>query len=312
MTNAHPRRARSSPSAGASSSGRWRSIADSDFFALGGTSLAVAKLVSVLRAEHPAIAVADVYEHRTLRELAARLESVGAIDTDAKPEFSFGAMRRLGLMQLVGVFVLFADPVGPVAARGARLRRSREHRHAARRLALARRGLGTAREPAGAHRAPVRLHARPLARPSARPLLAVLVARRAVVVRRPARRGDPVPTASAGTPWADRYARLVGADVGEGARLATVPPAGSLLHIGAGATVESNVDLRGWWIDGQELVVGEIRIGAGARIGSRTLLNPGAVIGDGAEIEMGTVVSGEIPCRRALGRRPRPSHRSGR
>ena len=48
-----------------------------------------------------------------------------------------------------------------------------------------------------------------------------------------------------GTPWADRYARLVGADVGEGARLATVPPAGSLLHIGAGATVESNVDLRG-------------------------------------------------------------------
>ena len=107
-----------------------------------------------------------------------------------------------------------------------------------------------------------------------------------------------------GTPWADRYARLVGADVGKGARLATVPPAGSLLHIGAGATVESNVDLRGWWIDGQELVVGEIRIGAGARIASRVLLNPGAVIGDGAELEPGTVVSGEVPAGERWGGAP--------
>ena len=107
-----------------------------------------------------------------------------------------------------------------------------------------------------------------------------------------------------GTPWADRYARLVGADVGKGARLATVPPAGSLLHIGAGATVESGVDLRGWWIDGQELVVGEIQIGAGARIASRVLLNPGAVIGDGAELEPGTVVSGEVPAGERWGGAP--------
>ena len=113
----------------------------------------------------------------------------------------------------------------------------------------------------------------------------------------------PLP-ALGGTPWADRYARLVGADVGKGARLATVPPAGSLLHIGAGATVESNVDLRGWWIDGQELVVGEIRIGAGARIASRVLLNPGAVIGDGAELEPGTVVSGEVPAGERWGGAP--------
>src|SRR6202012_5150109 len=107
-----------------------------------------------------------------------------------------------------------------------------------------------------------------------------------------------------GTPGADRYARLVGADVGVGARLATVPPAGSLLHIGAGATVESNVDMRGWWIDGQELVVGEIRIGAGARVASRTLLNPGAVIGTGAEIEPGTVVSGRPPAGERWGGAP--------
>ena len=60
--------------------------ADSDFFALGGTSLAAAKLVSVLRAEHPAIAVADIYNHRSLRELASRLQSIGAIDTSSELE----------------------------------------------------------------------------------------------------------------------------------------------------------------------------------------------------------------------------------
>ena len=112
-----------------------------------------------------------------------------------------------------------------------------------------------------------------------------------------------------GTPWAARYARLVGAKVGDGARLATVPPAGALLRIGAGATVEGNVDMRGWWIDGQELVVGAIEIGAGARIGSRSMLNPGAVIGEGAEIEPGTVVYGEIPAGERWGGAPAPQAR---
>ena len=98
-----------------------------------------------------------------------------------------------------------------------------------------------------------------------------------------------------GTPWVDRYARLIRADVGEGARLATVPPAGALVHIGAGASVEAGVDLHGWVIEGDELVVGEIRIGAGARVGTRSLLAPGADIGAGAEIEPGSVVAGHVP-----------------
>jgi non-ribosomal peptide synthetase-like protein len=67
------------------------------------------------------------------------------------------------------------------------------------------------------------------------------------------------------------------------------------VHIGAGATIEPDVDLHGWWYDGQELVVGEIRIGAGARIGMRTMLMPGSVVGDGAEVEPGSVVDGEVP-----------------
>ncbi|HTP21564.1 MAG TPA: Pls/PosA family non-ribosomal peptide synthetase [Solirubrobacteraceae bacterium] len=267
--------------------------ADSDFFALGGTSLAAAKLVSVLRAEHPAIAVADIYNHRTLRELSARLESIGVIDTTSELELEPGPMRRLGLMQLLGVFVLFSVQSVPWLLG-----------------ALAYGDLANIGTP---HVGWLWLGAAwvALASPPARIVLQLVSTRVLLRNLRPGRYSRYSSLAArlwfvdrlaevtrfnrlGGTPWADRYARLVGADVGEGARLATVPPAGSLLHIGDGATVESNVDLRGWWIDGQELVVGEITIGAGARIGSRVLLNPGAVIGDGAEIEVGTVISGEV------------------
>ena len=75
----------------------------------------------------------------------------------------------------------------------------------------------------------------------------------------------------------------------------TLPPPTSLVSIGDGATLEPDVDLHGWWIDGQELVVGELRIGAVARVGTRSLLMPGASVGAGAEVEPGTLVTGEIP-----------------
>jgi non-ribosomal peptide synthetase-like protein len=277
--------------------------AGSDFFALGGTSLAAAKLVSVLRAEHPAIAVADIYNHRTLRELAARLGSIAAIDTSSELELSPGPMRRLGLMQLLGVFVLFAVQSVP--------------------WLLGALAYGDLADIGTPHVGWLWLGVAwvALASPPARIALQLVCTRVLLHDLRPGRYSRYSSLAArlwfvdrlaevtrfnrlGGTPWADRYARLVGADVGEGARLATVAPAGALLHVGAGATVESNVDLRGWWIDGQDLVVGEIRIGAGARVGSRTLLNPGAAIGDGAEIEVGTVISGEVPAGERWGGAP--------
>jgi non-ribosomal peptide synthetase-like protein len=98
-----------------------------------------------------------------------------------------------------------------------------------------------------------------------------------------------------GSPFAARIARLAGHSVGKGARLGTLPPPASLVSIGEGATVESLVDMHGWWIEGDELVVGEVRIGAGAYVGARTLLAPGAEIGAGAEIEAGSTVSGSVP-----------------
>ena len=99
----------------------------------------------------------------------------------------------------------------------------------------------------------------------------------------------------AGTPWAARYARMNGAVVGRGARLWTLPSPTSLLSIGEGATLEAEVDVDGWWIEGHELVVGEIHIGDRARIGTRALLMPGANVGDEAEIEPGSVVTGSVP-----------------
>jgi non-ribosomal peptide synthetase-like protein len=267
---------------------------DSDFFELGGTSLAAAKLVSVLRAEHPAIAVADAYNYRTLRGLAERLRTIGALETVEGPELSPGPMRRLALMQLVGVFVLFAIQsvpwligsliYGDIADIGTPYVSWIW-------LGVAWFALASPPAHVGLQWLCTKVLLRDI-KPGRYSRYSSLAARvwfvdRLAEVTRYERLG--------GTPWADRYARLVGADVGAGARLATVPPAGALLHVGAGATVESNVDMRGWWIDGQDLVVGEIRIGAGARIASRALLNPGAVIGDGAEIEPGAVVSGEVP-----------------
>jgi non-ribosomal peptide synthetase-like protein len=98
-----------------------------------------------------------------------------------------------------------------------------------------------------------------------------------------------------GTPWAPVVARLAGARAGSGFRLGTVPSPAGLVSIGAGATLESDVDVHGWWIDGPDLVIGEVTIGEGARLGTRALLMPGSSVGAGAEVDPGTVVTGHIP-----------------
>ena len=98
-----------------------------------------------------------------------------------------------------------------------------------------------------------------------------------------------------GTPWAARYARLGGHRVGRGARLFTLPPVASLITIGEDATIEGEVDLEGWWIDGDELVLGQVDVGEGARVGGLSALMPGTEIGAAAEVEPGSVVDGRVP-----------------
>jgi len=98
----------------------------------------------------------------------------------------------------------------------------------------------------------------------------------------------------AGTPWAARYARALGCDVGKHVDLHSTVPVTGMAELGHGCTVEGGVDMAGWWIDGDVLRVGKIRVGVHARVATRSILLPGADIGAGAEIEAGTRVDGRI------------------
>jgi non-ribosomal peptide synthetase-like protein len=268
--------------------------ADSDFFELGGNSLAAAKLVSALRKSYPSVAVADVYAHRRLGEMAARLDRLEDTGTATAGSHEVGG-RRWGLAQLAGIFWLLtvsapqwllaiftfdrltSGVLGPQIGwgwliGGWLLFGSAFGRATlvvvARRLLL--RGLKAGRYPR-------------------RGWLTVRIwflERLTEMLRS---------EGLAGTPFAARYARLSGHSVGRDARLGALPPPSSMVSIGEGATIEGQVDMHGWWIEGDELVIGEVRVGAHAYVGARTLLAPGAEIGEGAEIEPGSTVSGSVP-----------------
>jgi non-ribosomal peptide synthetase-like protein len=264
---------------------------DSDFFTLGGTSLAAAKLVSVLRDRFPAAGVADVYNYRRLGELAKRLDHLAeAGPRTTTPPLGNG---RWGAVQLLGVFLLVA--LGSLQWLAGILAYNQWF------------GIGLRIGWLGVIAVWLLFSSAP-----GRATI-VAVARRVLLARlRPGRyprQGwlscrlwfvERLTNALhinvlAGTPWAARYARMNGAVVGRGARLWTLPSPTSLLSIGEGATLEAEVDVDGWWIEGHELVVGEIHIGDRARIGTRALLMPGANVGDEAEIEPGSVVTGSVP-----------------
>jgi non-ribosomal peptide synthetase-like protein len=266
--------------------------AHSDFFAAGGTSLAAAKLISAVRQRYPGVAVADLYTHPTLRTFAQRLEAIGrpqALDGGANaPRNTFA--RLLQLLCLVAVFVVETpDWLAGILAF--------DHWF----------GVGP-QLPWGWIIGGWLL----LASAPARALFAVAVRRVLLRGLRPGRYPrngwtcfrvqfvERISDASrldglAGTPWAGRYARLCGHRVGAGVSLGTLPPASALVDIGAGATIEGDVDMHGWWIDGQQFVLGRVSIGAGARVATRALLMPDAIVEAGAEVEVGTVVSGRIP-----------------
>jgi hypothetical protein len=264
---------------------------DSDFFDLGGSSLAVAKLVSVLRDRFPTTAVADVYNYRRLGELAARLDHLA--ESGPKTTMLPPGAHRWGVVQLVGVLVLVAlgslqwlagllaydqwfgigPLIGWIGVIAAWLFFSSAPGRAAIVVCARRVLLGRLR-------------------PGRYPRQGSLSCRLWFVERLANALQIEV---IAGTPWAARYARMNGVVIDEGARLATLPSPTSLLHIGAGATLEAEVDAHGWWIEGRELVVGEIHIGERARIGTRSLLMPGVDVGAGAEIEPGSLVCESVP-----------------
>lgn len=285
-------------------------VADDDFFELGGGSLTAAQVVSALRDRLPSLTVADLYDNPSLGELAALVEreagaaartagSRGAADPPAGPAVPVArrtqavqllvllVLRTLaGLRWLTGVaavnnvlaattplaflhpvswwwvvtgWVVLVSPPGRllVAAGGAR---------------LLLRGVRPGRYPRGGG-----VHLR-------------LWAAEGLV-------GAAGGVTVAGAPLVGLYARLLGAKVGPQVELHTLPPVTGMLTLGAGCAVEPEVDLSGYWLDGDTLHLGRVRVGAGATVGARSTLLPGARIGKGADVAAGSCVSGRVGAR---------------
>ncbi len=284
--------------------GLWTSIlgaeitgADDDFFEVGGGSLAAAQLVTALRELFPEVTVAQLYDHPRLGSLADLLDDF-APTAETVPRIVAPTPRRTQWLQvaltvplttLTGLqwatwlaivantiaavadvpwlptlswwwtalgFVLFITPIGRMAicVAGARLLLN---------------GLvpGT--------------YAR-----GGREHLRLWVALR-------------LSEASgaenlSGAPWMVPFARALGAKVGKGVDLHTLPPVTGMLELGDGCSVEPEVDLSGHWIDGDLVHIGAVTIGPGAVVGARSTLFPGANVGKNAEVAAGSAVLGKV------------------
>ncbi|MBD4382007.1 hypothetical protein GUH10_09015, partial [Xanthomonas citri pv. citri] len=70
------------------------------------------------------------------------------------------------------------------------------------------------------------------------------------------------PYSLAGATWVPAYARLLGNRIGKDVDMHTVPPVTGMLTVEEGAAIEPEVDLSGYWVDGDVVRLGEVRIGA--------------------------------------------------
>ncbi|MEU4341141.1 Pls/PosA family non-ribosomal peptide synthetase [Nocardia sp. NPDC023852] len=270
---------------------------DADFFDLGGGSLAAAQLVTALRERYPRIAVADLYDHPRLGALVELLEqtapAVAVADRVVRPTplpaqaaqvlatiplTTLTGLQWLTWLAIVGniagwsgslpwlphlswwwtlaAFLLFISPPGRmmICVAGAR---------------LLLRGVRPGRYPRGGS-----VHLRLWA-----------------AVRLSEASGAEN---LSGAPWMVPFARALGAKIGKGVDLHTLPPVTGMLELGDGCSVEPEVDLSGYWIDGDAVHLGPITIGPGAVVGSRSILLPGSKIGKNAEIAPGSAVSGKV------------------
>src|SRR5277367_3471537 len=286
---------------------------EADFFALGGGSLAAAQLVAALRDRYPQVTVADLYDHPRLGSLAGFLDEL-----EAPPDVIERVVRATPLSAQLAQIVL-SVPLATLAAL-----------QWVTWLAL---GNNVARS----------LHLVPwtvavnwwlvgaalvlFVTPPGRMGIAVLFARLVLSNVKPGtyRRGgwvhqrvwlaERLAEASgaenlAGAPWLVYYARALGADIGKGVDLHSIPPVTGLLTLGHRSAIEPEVDLCGHWIDGDDFHVGAITIGNDATIGARTTLLPGAVIGKNADVAPGSGVVGKVKSRQYW--KGSPAVKSGR
>ncbi|MER5863183.1 Pls/PosA family non-ribosomal peptide synthetase [Kitasatospora sp. NPDC002040] len=270
--------------------------AQDDFFAIGGGSLAAARLTTLLRSRYPAAAVLDIYQQPVLRKLARHLErsaqgdgaarTIALVPTRAKvvqtllllPLFTLVGLRwTVGLLALGNALAWFGSyPWAPTASwwvvgAGALLLFSPPGR-----LAIAAGG--------------ARLLLRGL-RPGSHPRGGSLHLRLWTAERLAEVSGA---TALSGA-WLVRYGRALGARIGPEVDLHSLPPVTGLLKLGRGCAIEAEVDLSGYWLDGDRLEIGQVKVGSGAVVGTRSVLFPGARVGKRAQVAPGSGVTGQIP-----------------
>ncbi|MEU2157918.1 Pls/PosA family non-ribosomal peptide synthetase [Streptomyces sp. NPDC019396] len=265
---------------------------DADFFVNGGGSLAAAQLVSRIREHYGTGSVGDIYRNPTLGALARTLEAAsgrGARIRAVRPvTLRTGVVQLLLTLPLMGVlglrwavvaaavnnviglpwaptvswwwvavgWLLVVSPPGRIVIAAGGAR-------------LLLRGLRPGTYPRGG-----RTHLR------------LWTAERLAELSGA--------TGLAGS-WLTYYARALGVRVGDDVDLHALPPVTGLLRLGKGCAVEPEVDLSGHWLDGDRLRVGSVRIGAGATVGARSTLFPGARIGKRAEVAPGSGVTGAVP-----------------
>jgi len=269
-----------------------------DFFDLGGGSLTAAQMVSRLRTRFPEVVVGDLYEHPSLGTISAHLDGLEvagpASDRTVPP-----TPMKTQVGQVVSTLLLraLAAPYWLVwVAIGSRLLAD---------------GLGWTLLP----QLPwwlLGLGWLAFVTPPGRMLLAAAGAR---VLLRSVEPGDHPrgghvhlrlwlaqrvvdelgATGLAGAPYMTWFARLLGAQVGRDVDLHSIPPVTGLLRLGSGCSVEPEVDLSGFWVDGDVVHLGPVRVGARARIGARSMLCPGADVGKDAEVAPGSSVFGTVP-----------------
>ncbi|MFC0623534.1 Pls/PosA family non-ribosomal peptide synthetase [Kribbella deserti] len=272
---------------------------DDDFFVHGGGSLAAAQLVSVLRERYSAATVGDIYDYPRLGALAERLDSfvastepveIRTVKPTPRSTQLFQTALTLILQTVVGVrWLVWLFTLNNL------LGLSGEHpwvRTVSWWWILA--GWLLLISPAGRMGIAV-VGARILlngVKPGSYPRGGTVHVRLWAAENL----ADAAGAANlAGAPWIAYYARALGAKVGRGVDLHTLPPVTGFLTLGREASVEPEVDLSGYWIDGDRLLLGTVTIGAEAVVGSRSTLLPGAEIGRGAEIAAGSAVSGTVP-----------------
>jgi non-ribosomal peptide synthetase-like protein len=267
-----------------------------DFFAIGGGSLAAAQLTTLLRTRYPQVAVVDVYQAPTVRKLARLLDRTVTSDRAAREiapvPVRAQAVQLLALLPLYGLVGLRWTT--GLLALGNVLARTGHYPWA----------------PTASWWL-VGALAVLLFSPPGRLALAAAGARLLLLGLKPGSypRGGGVhlrlwaaerlaevtgATALSGA-WLIRYGRALGARIGPDVDLHALPPVTGMLKLGRGCAVEAEVDLCGYWLDGDRLEVGAVKVGSGAVVGTRSTLLPGARIGKRAQIVAGSSVTGQVP-----------------